>query len=124
MAARAGKKLIIMYQSTDAPMYRSDNPAKQDNVIPVKSIRTLVHWCIGLFFIGCITSCSTQRSINKEADKILLHDATLSHAHMGISIFDPSGNKYLYNYQGDKYFVPASNTKIITCYAALKYLGD
>ncbi len=30
----------------------------------------------------------------------------------------------LYNYQGDKYFVPASNTKIPTCYAAMKYLGD
>ncbi|WP_315818618.1 D-alanyl-D-alanine carboxypeptidase/D-alanyl-D-alanine endopeptidase [Paraflavitalea speifideaquila] len=33
-------------------------------------------------------------------------------------------NKYLYNYQGDKYFVPASNTKIVTCFTAMKYLGD
>ena len=36
----------------------------------------------------------------------------------------PQFKKYLYNYQGDKYFVPASNTKIPTCYAAMKYLGD
>src|SRR6185436_3734133 len=32
--------------------------------------------------------------------------------------------KYWYNYQGDKYFVPTSNTKLPTCYAAMKYLGD
>ena len=48
----------------------------------------------------------------------------LQTAHIGISIFDPAANKYLYNYQGDKYFVPASNIKIPTCYAAMKYLGD
>ncbi|MEO6612671.1 MAG: D-alanyl-D-alanine carboxypeptidase [Chitinophagaceae bacterium] len=48
----------------------------------------------------------------------------LQSAHVGISIFDPAANKYLYNYQGDKYFVPASNTKLPTCYAAMKYLGD
>lgn len=45
-------------------------------------------------------------------------------AHLGISIFEPGVGKYWYNYQGDKYFVPASNTKIPTCYAAMKYLGD
>jgi len=45
-------------------------------------------------------------------------------AHVGISIFETAAGKYLYNYQADKYFVPASNTKIPTCYAAMKYLGD
>ncbi len=38
--------------------------------------------------------------------------------------FDASANKYLYNHNGQKYFVPASNTKLFSCYAALKYLGD
>lgn len=37
---------------------------------------------------------------------------------------DADSKKTVYNYQGDKYFVPASNTKIMMCYAALKYLGD
>jgi len=54
----------------------------------------------------------------------VIHTKALASAHVGISIYDPSTNKYLYNYQGDKYFVPASNTKIPTCYAAMKYLGD
>jgi D-alanyl-D-alanine carboxypeptidase/D-alanyl-D-alanine-endopeptidase (penicillin-binding protein 4) len=54
----------------------------------------------------------------------VLDAKALQTAHVGISIFDPAANKYLYNYQGDKYFVPASNTKLPTCYAAMKYLGD
>ncbi|MDB5205556.1 MAG: hypothetical protein JWR72_631, partial [Flavisolibacter sp.] len=54
----------------------------------------------------------------------MLDDEALKTAHVGISIYEPATGKYLYNYQGDKYFVPASNIKIPTCYAAMKYLGD
>jgi len=69
-------------------------------------------------------SCSPTQQIRRSAEKGLLKSEPLQTAHVGISIFDPAANKYLYNYQGDKYFVPASNTKIPTCYAAMKYLGD
>jgi len=69
-------------------------------------------------------SCTVQQQIAKSAKADVLDTKALQTAHVGISIFDPAANKYLYNYQGDKYFVPASNTKIPTCYAAMKYLGD
>jgi D-alanyl-D-alanine carboxypeptidase/D-alanyl-D-alanine-endopeptidase (penicillin-binding protein 4) len=71
-----------------------------------------------------LVSCSVQRQIGREAKSILFNNEKLSHAHIGISVFDPLANKYIYNYQGEKYFVPASNTKIFSCYAGLKYLGD
>ena len=58
------------------------------------------------------------------AAKFLLEALELKGAHIGISIYDPAEKKYLFNYEGDKYFTPASNTKLITCYAAMKYLGD
>ncbi len=45
-------------------------------------------------------------------------------AHVGISLYDPSTQQYLYNYQAEKFFIPASNTKLFSCYAAMKYLGD
>ena len=70
------------------------------------------------------SSCSVEKQIAKSAKTDVLDTKALQNAHVGISIFDPAANKYLYNYQGDKYFVPASNTKIPTCYAAMKYLGD
>lgn len=54
----------------------------------------------------------------------MLNDTALTSAHIGISIFEPATNKYWYNHDADKYFIPASNTKIFTCYAAMKYLGD
>jgi D-alanyl-D-alanine carboxypeptidase/D-alanyl-D-alanine-endopeptidase (penicillin-binding protein 4) len=69
-------------------------------------------------------SCSISKQIAKSAKENVLKDDALETAHVGISIYDPATGKYWYNYQGDKYFVPASNTKLPTCYAAMKYLGD
>jgi D-alanyl-D-alanine carboxypeptidase/D-alanyl-D-alanine-endopeptidase (penicillin-binding protein 4) len=69
-------------------------------------------------------SCSISKQIAKSAKRNVINDAALQTAHVGISIYDADAGKYLYNYQGDKYFVPASNTKLPTCYAAMKYLGD
>lgn len=55
---------------------------------------------------------------------MLFSDSAIARAHVGISIYDPSANKYLYNHQPGKYFIPASNVKIFTTYVGLKYLGD
>lgn len=76
------------------------------------------------FIIAVLCSCSPAHQLNKAAQKTVLQTAALKTAHVGISIYEPATNKYWYNYQGDKYFVPASNTKLATCYAAMKYLGD
>lgn len=70
-----------------------------------------------------LTACSIQQKVAKSAKEIVINDSSLLKAHVGISIYEPSSGKYWYNHQGDKYFVPASNTKIPTCYAAMKYLG-
>jgi D-alanyl-D-alanine carboxypeptidase/D-alanyl-D-alanine-endopeptidase (penicillin-binding protein 4) len=76
-----------------------------------------------LYFTFYFSSCSIQKQVAKSANENVLSNKALTAAHVGISIFEPGANKYLYNYQGDKYFVPASNVKIPTCYAAMKYLG-
>lgn len=76
---------------------------------------------------GCtivLAGCSTTGFISKTAKRSLLNQSFLKTAHIGISIYDVSSAKYLYNYQENKYFVPASNTKIFTLYAGLKYLKD
>ena len=75
------------------------------------------------FFIS-LASCSVSKQIDKVAKPEIINKPGLTSAHIGISIYDPSKNKWLYNYQDDKYFIPASNTKIMTCYTAMKYLGD
>jgi serine-type D-Ala-D-Ala carboxypeptidase/endopeptidase (penicillin-binding protein 4) len=71
-----------------------------------------------------VCSCSPARFVQKSAKELVIDNKALATAHVGISVYSPDEKKYLYNYQGEKYFVPASNVKIATCYAAMKYLGD
>jgi D-alanyl-D-alanine carboxypeptidase/D-alanyl-D-alanine-endopeptidase (penicillin-binding protein 4) len=71
-----------------------------------------------------LISCSTTYKITKSAKSIILENDAFASAHTGISIYEPATGKYWYNYQAEKYFVPASNTKLFTCYAAMKYLSD
>lgn len=83
--------------------------------------------CFYLFsvlFAFSLIGCSPSAFISREAKTNILHTTELENAHVGIAIYDASSNKSLYRYQSNKYFIPASNTKLFTCYAALKYLGD
>ena len=79
-----------------------------------------------LFPVSCFlfTSCSISKQISKQANTFLLRDSSISQGHIGISIYEPATEKYWYNYQAEKYFVPASNTKLFSLYAGMKYLGD
>lgn len=79
---------------------------------------------ISLLITICIASCSPYHKIARQANLALINDSIASHAHIGISIFEPGSGKYWYNHNADKYFTPASNTKLFTLYAGLKYLGD
>jgi D-alanyl-D-alanine carboxypeptidase/D-alanyl-D-alanine-endopeptidase (penicillin-binding protein 4) len=86
---------------------------------------------LGLAFSLVLLSCHTQQKIQKVSvvnfkanQDTLLASPDLNGAHIGFAIYNHSNKTYLYNYQGDKYFIPASNIKIVTCYTALKFLGD
>lgn len=98
---------------------------------PVVSLTASFRAMISRSLIACtilcslqLISCSPGKFIARNAKHQLLSDSNLRSAHVGISIYDASAKQYLYNYQGDKYFIPASNTKLFTCYAAMKHLGD
>ncbi len=74
--------------------------------------------------ISLLASCSVGKQVGKQANRLLLKDSAIAAGHIGISIFEPATGKYWYNHNGDKYFVPASNTKLFSLYAGMKYLGD
>jgi D-alanyl-D-alanine carboxypeptidase/D-alanyl-D-alanine-endopeptidase (penicillin-binding protein 4) len=84
---------------------------------------------VGVFLFS---SCSVQKKSIVNAPTgleaisrlAILDKSDFAPAHVGISVYDPSINQYLYSYQDTKYFVPASNTKLFTCFAALKNLKD
>jgi D-alanyl-D-alanine carboxypeptidase/D-alanyl-D-alanine-endopeptidase (penicillin-binding protein 4) len=77
-----------------------------------------------LLLCGWWQSCSPAHNLGRFTEKELLQQPGLGSAQVGISLYDPSTARYVYNYQGDKYFIPASNTKLFSLYAGLKYLGD
>lgn len=86
---------------------------------------TLLHITILLSYFTCInTSCSPYSKISRQANKILLTNASIHSGHTGICIYEPATGKYWYERQSVNYFIPASNTKLYTLYAGLKYLGD
>ncbi|HTE27643.1 D-alanyl-D-alanine carboxypeptidase/D-alanyl-D-alanine endopeptidase [Flavitalea sp.] len=83
-----------------------------------------VYGVVGLVGLFTLVSCSVQKRLGRQLNDEVLKDKNLVNAHVGVSIIDAGNQQPLFNYQSDKYFVPASNTKIFTCYAAMKFLGD
>lgn len=75
-----------------------------------------------------LVSCNTTKpvyqppgnSINKEWEKLDL----FSRLHTGLSIYEYGKDNWLFRYHDDNYFTPASCTKLLTMYTALRYLDD
>lgn len=74
--------------------------------------------CFMLAFV--FTSCSISHYVNKE----IKQSPVLKQQHTGLSISNLQDKKELAGYQSDKYFVPASNTKLFSFYAGVSALGD
>lgn len=93
------------------------------NQLPLNKMRYIPALVFALV-IMTLASCSVQNKISRQANQILLKDSAISQGHIGIAVYDFHSGKYLYQYNADKYFIPASNTKLFSWYAGMKYLGD
>jgi serine-type D-Ala-D-Ala carboxypeptidase/endopeptidase (penicillin-binding protein 4) len=87
------------------------------------SLHRFVFFVLVIFTTG-FYSCTVNKQVSKAATTILLKDSAVATGHIGICIYEPATNKYWYNYNSSHYFIPASNTKLFTLYAGMKYLGD
>ena len=59
-----------------------------------------------------------------ELDQLLRQSEVFSKIFTGFVLYDPASGQMLYEKDADKYYTPASNTKILTLYTVLKVLGD
>lgn len=80
--------------------------------------KTLCLLCFTMVLVGC-KSLRINNKINKE-----IASSFFENQFTGIYIYDVTANKIVYNYNGNKYFTPASNTKIFTLFTGLEFLSD
>ena len=76
--------------------------------------------CLALvfIFIGC-KSTRVSKKISKQ-----LNSPFFENQFVGLLVYNPESNTIIQNFNADKYFTPASNTKIFTLYTGLQYLPN
>lgn len=69
-------------------------------------------------------SCTVNQQLSKKVGKFFKNSKILNDHAVGFALSDPGDGKMICEKNADKYFIPASNTKLFTFYAGLKMLGD
>lgn len=83
-----------------------------------------INFFILLFSSTLLISCSISKKVSREVNDSIEHSKILNSGFTGLAIYDPETGKMIYALNADKYFIPASNTKLFTFYTGLKILGD
>lgn len=73
-----------------------------------------------LLILAINSSCSTTKKIEHE----LANQSEINNYFRGLVVYNPKTNKELINFNGNKYFTPASNTKLFTFYSAYRTFKD
>jgi D-alanyl-D-alanine carboxypeptidase/D-alanyl-D-alanine-endopeptidase (penicillin-binding protein 4) len=76
-----------------------------------------------LLFIFPHNACAGHIK-KRKIKKLFKHSQILNDHFTGFALYDLDKKKMIYEQNGDKYFTPASNTKLFTWYTCLKMLGD
>ena len=71
-------------------------------------------------------SCTTSKKLSNKSPYARLIDTSQVFANnfTGLAIYDADEKKTLFERNADRYFTPASNTKLFTYFACIKTLGD
>ena len=72
--------------------------------------------------VGCVSF--RLKVEDQSLNRFLENSRAFNNSFTGFSLYDPEADKYLYEYNTNKFFTPASNTKIFTLYTAKKIFRD
>lgn len=79
---------------------------------------------LGLLASIICSACSMNQKMAKQVARQFDKPAITNQYHTGFALYDLQSKRMIYEKDADRYFVPASNTKLYTFYAGLKMLGD
>ncbi|MCX2573802.1 D-alanyl-D-alanine carboxypeptidase/D-alanyl-D-alanine-endopeptidase [Pedobacter sandarakinus] len=79
---------------------------------------------LAIIIIAGLTSCSTNKTIAKKVASVFKQSAVIKQYQVGFALYDMEAGKMIYSKDADKYFTPASNTKLYTFYASLKMIPE
>jgi serine-type D-Ala-D-Ala carboxypeptidase/endopeptidase (penicillin-binding protein 4) len=76
-------------------------------------------------YFGLLTTNTYAGKIRKrKIKKLFKHSVIVKDHFTGFALYDMDEKRMIYELNSDKYFTPASNTKLFTFYTCLKMLGD
>ena len=77
-----------------------------------------------LCLLVCGNEARASRIKKRKIRKLFKHSAIVKDHFTGFALYDLDCKKMIFELNADKYFTPASNTKLFTYYTCLKMLGD
>ena len=77
---------------------------------------------VSVLFSGCASS--KLKVDSQPLDNFLQDSKAFNNSFAGFSLYDPEKGNFIYEYNANKFFTPASNTKIFTLYTAKKIFQD
>lgn len=79
---------------------------------------------LNLLLLSLLLAASCSPVSKRNLTRTFRSTSEKFHDHVGFVLYDAGQRKTLFDYNGAKYFTPASNTKIFTLFAGMKLLGD
>lgn len=71
-----------------------------------------------------LLSCSSQKQLSRSFKKEFNTNALFEQYHVGFDLYDLKTKTHVFQHNAERYFIPASNTKLYTFYAGLKISPD
>lgn len=89
------------------------------------SLSNIIFFAITIFFFHPISSFAENNPIQSLREKIkgIIQNSCLEEGSTGIKVFSLTRKEVLYQRNSDRFFIPASNVKLLTSAVALKVLG-